>query len=589
MTRTSNILLTSLRSTWLSVVLLLCILPQMIIIYITDVPFNYDLFTYIYDQMPTIINNISMPKMFANSSSTVSFNPLIYYLQCALLSSAWWCKFIVNIVTYYTTKEMQLHQRELIQGGVESKALKLNISKYILSFFLMSVANTCSTSISKFARSKLRTDFYRKQNEHYNQMKENHNLTCNECIYSRQIFNAMGMLSAIDDTFGSTIIMAIAYTNQVYSILKQDNIKTSYILYGIVIFAIGMGLILLHFDNCHQERPNTDMEECDIALGCATPKTNLLVRIIHACADLKEETMQSIYVTEYQTLLAILYILIAYISPKTVVPLLFVLDPCIEYIFNTCSQFYSIYESSAKWNRFIEDKKKLHTESLDKRELVDVIEIKSIDSNVNICPYSYNLQGSLKIHKGENWLITGQSGIGKTSILKALQDSSCVLKLDSDIPCLHYVHHMVEYDQKMKETMSRYNISARQLLRDIDEEHIEEYCKIACFPMNDLTQPVSTMSGGERTRLCLIRTLHELELKGNQFLLLDEPEQGLNIELITPIMTNIFNNEKYKNTTIVIVSHVPDLSTIVKFNKELQFVHSENDDKCVDVLVKELC
>jgi len=62
------------------------------------------------------------------------------------------------------------------------------------------------------------------------------------------------------------------------------------------------------------------------------------------------------------------------------------------------------------------------------------------------------------------------------------------------------------------------------------------------------------ISGGEKTRLCFAITLYQLEKNNCQWLILDEPEQGLDPEMGPEMIIKSF--EIYKNVTIIMITHM---------------------------------
>jgi putative ABC transport system ATP-binding protein len=80
-------------------------------------------------------------------------------------------------------------------------------------------------------------------------------------------------------------------------------------------------------------------------------------------------------------------------------------------------------------------------------------------------------------------------------------------------------------------------------------EEILEICGLNKSPDN----PTETLSGGEKQRVCLARTL----LMNPDIILLDEPTSALNRELAEKVVESIF--KKYQDKTFIIVTHSEEI------------------------------
>ena len=67
---------------------------------------------------------------------------------------------------------------------------------------------------------------------------------------------------------------------------------------------------------------------------------------------------------------------------------------------------------------------------------------------------------------------------------------------------------------------------------------------------------METLSGGEKMRLSILYTLWDLNKRNKQVLILDEPEQGLDMELVPDIILDIINYNP--EMTVFIITHLCD-------------------------------
>jgi len=74
------------------------------------------------------------------------------------------------------------------------------------------------------------------------------------------------------------------------------------------------------------------------------------------------------------------------------------------------------------------------------------------------------------------------------------------------------------------------------------------------------------ISGGEKTRLCMALSMYKVQIKFPKWLILDEPEQGLDMELVPDIILDIINYNP--EMTVFIITHLCDCTVSkLKINK----------------------
>ena len=151
-----------------------------------------------------------------------------------------------------------------------------------------------------------------------------------------------------------------------------------------------------------------------------------------------------------------------------------------------------------------------------------------------------------ELHRGEHVAIIGENGTGKTTILKVINDKIAAdggqVRLGTGVTIAYYDQEQQELDDKKTlydELSDAYPGMSQTEVRNV----------LAAFLFTDeeVFQPISTLSGGERGRVSLAK----LMLSGANFLILDEPTNHLDMES-KEILENAINS--YEGT-VLYVSH----------------------------------
>lgn len=151
---------------------------------------------------------------------------------------------------------------------------------------------------------------------------------------------------------------------------------------------------------------------------------------------------------------------------------------------------------------------------------------------------------SFELNKGEKFLIVGQNGIGKSTLLKLIigqlnKDAGEIeIGNKTDIGYYAQEHELLDNNKTILDNFNDINISQRQL-RSVLGRFL--------FYGDDVFKKVSILSPGERSRIALAK----LSLKGANFLVLDEPTNHLDPET-QKIIAQTFNSFK---GTMLVVSH----------------------------------
>jgi ATP-binding cassette subfamily F protein uup len=161
---------------------------------------------------------------------------------------------------------------------------------------------------------------------------------------------------------------------------------------------------------------------------------------------------------------------------------------------------------------------------------------------------------NLKITKGERIGILGKNGSGKTTFLKLLLGQ---LKPDEGTVKLSKTAEISYFDQK-RETLKNENTLWETLCPEGGDFvnvsgkliHVCGYLKKFMFDPKDAKNLVGTLSGGQKNRLMLAKSL---AMPGN-LLILDEPTNDLDMDTLE-MLEEILS--KY-NGTLIVVSHDRD-------------------------------
>jgi ATP-binding cassette subfamily F protein uup len=158
---------------------------------------------------------------------------------------------------------------------------------------------------------------------------------------------------------------------------------------------------------------------------------------------------------------------------------------------------------------------------------------------------------SLRILKGDRIGIVGPNGVGKTTLLKLLlgesePDSGSVkLSQTLSITYLDQTRETLNPDDTLWEALTP--AGGDSIMVQGQPKHVAGYAKDFLFSPEQLRQPVSALSGGERNRLTLAIAL----AKPADVLVLDEPTNDLDMQTLDLLeeMLSDFDG------TLILVSH----------------------------------
>ncbi len=154
---------------------------------------------------------------------------------------------------------------------------------------------------------------------------------------------------------------------------------------------------------------------------------------------------------------------------------------------------------------------------------------------------------SFELFKGEKFLIVGENGIGKSTLLKLIvgqltpDSGEIIIPNKTDIGYYAQEHELLDNEKTIVDNFKDIDISQRNL-RSVLGRFL--------FFGDDVYKKVGVLSPGERSRVALAK----LSLKGANLLILDEPTNHLDPDT-QMIIADVF---KDFNGTMLIVSHNPE-------------------------------
>jgi len=152
----------------------------------------------------------------------------------------------------------------------------------------------------------------------------------------------------------------------------------------------------------------------------------------------------------------------------------------------------------------------------------------------------------LTIERGQKIALIGKNGAGKSTLARILLGSEGFegqRELGYKVELTYFAQHQAE-SLNPKRTILE---SLHEMANGQSETELRSLLGAFLFTGDDVYKPISVLSGGERSRVALARTL----LKPANFLILDEPTNHLDIQSIAVLIEAL---RQYKGTFIV-VSH----------------------------------
>jgi ATP-binding cassette subfamily F protein uup len=161
---------------------------------------------------------------------------------------------------------------------------------------------------------------------------------------------------------------------------------------------------------------------------------------------------------------------------------------------------------------------------------------------------------STRILKGDRVAIVGPNGAGKTTLVKMLlgelpPDAGSVV-LGANLEIAYVDQARADLTQGMTLTQALAPLGGDQVMVGDRPRHVAAYARDFLFRDDQLRQPVTSLSGGERNRLLLARAL----ARPSNVMVLDEPTNDLDMETLD-LLEDLLAD--YAGT-LILVSHDRD-------------------------------
>ncbi len=197
----------------------------------------------------------------------------------------------------------------------------------------------------------------------------------------------------------------------------------------------------------------------------------------------------------------------------------------------------------------------------------------------NLC-FKYDLDGpniidnlSFSIYKGEKFLVVGRNGVGKSTLLKLINNILIPqygdVKLGSKVIIGYYAQEFENIDSDVSIIENFGNTMSQNKIRSVLAKFL--------FTGDDIYKKVSILSPGERARVALAK----LSISGANLLLLDEPTNHLDPETQN-IIGEVFNTF---DGSMIVVSHNTEFVKKIGIERVLILPDGKiqyYDDKIVD-------
>lgn len=186
-------------------------------------------------------------------------------------------------------------------------------------------------------------------------------------------------------------------------------------------------------------------------------------------------------------------------------------------------------------------------------------------STMTVLPFCYQMREKaihcpieMTLRKGEKVAITGENGVGKTTLLHlliGLRECDKITVCLDGTPCgkgnLRWLVSYVDMNaNSLGDTVDRYVLSGESVSGMIESDGVLEKIKQQCGLCSIWKQNTDTLSGGQRKHVDLARSL----IEERQILALDEPEVGLDRHWKRSVSDMI----KRADQTVIFTTHDPD-------------------------------
>ncbi|WP_370322032.1 ABC-F family ATP-binding cassette domain-containing protein [Oricola sp.] len=181
-----------------------------------------------------------------------------------------------------------------------------------------------------------------------------------------------------------------------------------------------------------------------------------------------------------------------------------------------------------------------------------VIEAKNVSKTLGGRTLIHDLL--LRVHRGDRIGLVGPNGAGKTTLVKLLtgelqpDEGSIRLGANLDLAMLDQRRDALDPDESLEHFLT--DGRGQSLIVNGEQKHVVSYMKDFLFRPEQARTPVRELSGGEKARLILARTL----ARPANLLVLDEPTNDLDIETLDLLQELVAGFPG----TVLLVSHDRD-------------------------------
>ncbi|MGH6957651.1 MAG: ATP-binding cassette domain-containing protein, partial [Caulobacteraceae bacterium] len=161
---------------------------------------------------------------------------------------------------------------------------------------------------------------------------------------------------------------------------------------------------------------------------------------------------------------------------------------------------------------------------------------------------------STRIQRGDRLAVVGPNGAGKTTLVKLLlgeiAPDAGEVKLGTGLEAAYVDQARADLSAAMTLWEALAPGGGDQVMVRGRPKHVAGYARDFLFQESQLRQPVASLSGGERNRLLLARTL----ARTTNLLVLDEPTNDLDMDTLDLLEASLADYEG----TLILVSHDRD-------------------------------
>lgn len=251
-----------------------------------------------------------------------------------------------------------------------------------------------------------------------------------------------------------------------------------------------------------------------------------------------------------------------------------------EFITKFCNSYYESRTKHEKYDEYWNNKS--YTIFPKQIHIPNVVRIMEYSFNGNLMVFA-NGGEPLCIERGKTYRLTGSTGSGKTSFINALKGAQdgIILDVNSTKNYHKFISHL---RQDIRSAYYFSEITLSEMFESVSEKYIKKMLRVVgltewfekIMDGNIYKDINNNISGGQRTMLCMALTI--VEGIHSQMIIMDEPEQGLDTELIPELFESVFSWLRKNNPDLIIifVSHVCDC--VVRKLPEHTHWHIENED-----------